>query len=153
MSWDFLGIFHFGLDLKIPGDLKSPRSPVKNTQKILRIGDIFKWGGGFIPGIWKFLKSADFYPENWGFLPNPGYICGIYIPGIGDFLRIFNPGISCVWPIRYGDFSGMGFFPGWNWISQQKATCFQRLSKSEIISQNLIPLRPFPSHWEPWAKP
>ena len=63
MGWDFLGIpnprspsrglgmgiFHFGLDQKIPGDLKSrgwgsgiwdpQKSPVKNPQKIPNPGD------------------------------------------------------------------------------------------------------------------
>ena len=48
------GVLHFGLDRKIPGDLK-----------FSRIEDFFK-SRDFIPGIWDFLKSADFWPGDLG---------------------------------------------------------------------------------------
>ena len=55
-----MGIFHFGLDQKIPGDL------------------------GFLsPGIGDFQKFGNLYPRGLGICEN----LGIFIPGIGDFFK------------------------------------------------------------------
>ena len=115
LGWDFLGlpnpqwmwIFHFGRDQKIPGDLKSlewgsgiwdpQKSPVKNSQKSPKNPqslDIYTWGfrifynlGIFIQGIGNFLKSGDrgFF-QIWGFLSR-GFFWDEDFSGMGIFFR------------------------------------------------------------------
>ena len=121
MGWDFLGIpnplsqglrigiLHFGLDQKIPGDLKSREwgsgiwDP-QNPQKICSPGNgDLGFRGRKIPkkspskiskislipgmGIWDFEgeKIPDLGDEDWGFLRFLGFLSrglGIFIPGI-----------------------------------------------------------------------
>ena len=112
-----MGIFHFRLDQKIPGDLGFSR--LKNPQNIPNPGDLCERkipkSGNYHPGHWGFLESGDFnrrgmgifmpgiFTKSRGYMRNPRDLH--FYPGNRGFLRIFYPLENL----------GMGiFFVGWD---------------------------------------
>ena len=97
LGWDFLGIFHFGLDQKIPGEKSRKNPQVLGIFKIWRFKfpgffcpEIFENLGIFIPEIrlflnlgfyiplnWEFLKSGDLYPGDWNFFGDRDFFRGM----------------------------------------------------------------------------
>ena len=77
---------------------------MKNIRKSPGL-EIFSNRGIFIPGIWKFLKSEDFYQEDSGFFK----IWRFLSPGIRDILKSwdFHPGNWGFSSLEIGDFYEM----------------------------------------------
>ena len=135
-------IFHFGLDLKIPGDEyrgfgipKNPKWKIPKKSPIPGLGIVDFWGRKRAnPGDRGFLSRAlgIFIPEDWGF-----FNLGIFIPGIGDIFKSgdFHSG-------KWGFLKSWDFYPWnfWGWDIPPKSHPWI------FTAQQILNIRSFQAH-------